>query len=143
MITLKVGSTLIAKEGKFLLVNAKVGAAKGLWNNPGGHLETGETYEQAAVRETLEETGYSVKLGRLINTCHFFQDPKTFVHKKVYEAEITGGELKIPPEEIEEAKWFSLYELEREVKYTYGAKRSAQDYSAGKFDQVYNPDRIA
>lgn len=32
------------------------------WIQPGGHLEAGETPEQAALRETAEETGVSVRL---------------------------------------------------------------------------------
>lgn len=30
----------------------------GLWENPGGHVETGESYREAALRELAEETGY-------------------------------------------------------------------------------------
>jgi 8-oxo-dGTP pyrophosphatase MutT (NUDIX family) len=36
---------------------------KRFWSFPGGALEAGETPQQAAIRETLEETGYKVALG--------------------------------------------------------------------------------
>jgi 8-oxo-dGTP diphosphatase len=39
-----------------LLIHKKRGIGKGLWNGPGGHIEEGETPEQAAIREFEEET---------------------------------------------------------------------------------------
>jgi mutator protein MutT len=41
-----------------LLLRSAEGDAGGTWGTPGGKIEDGETPEQAAVRETLEETGY-------------------------------------------------------------------------------------
>lgn len=51
-------AAVIERDGHFLLVEEQT--ADGLrLNNPAGHLDPGETPEQACVRETLEETAYA------------------------------------------------------------------------------------
>lgn len=49
--------TFIRCDGRLLLIHKKRGLGKGKVNAPGGRLESGETPEQAAVRETQEEVG--------------------------------------------------------------------------------------
>jgi len=137
----EVGATLVVKNNRFLFVNAVVGTPAGLWNNPGGHVEKNESLEDAAVRETLEETGFVVSLGRLAGTFRFVENGRLIV-KYVFEAEIVSGELRIPPEEIKEAKWFSLSEMENESLFTFGAVQSAKDFILGKFNQKHDCDRV-
>ena len=50
----------IIKGRKLLLKRATRGISAGKWNAPGGKLETGETPEECAKREVLEETGLRV-----------------------------------------------------------------------------------
>jgi 8-oxo-dGTP pyrophosphatase MutT (NUDIX family) len=52
-------ATIVMRDGAFLLVEEETRAGVRL-NQPAGHLEAGETLVDAAVRETLEETGYHV-----------------------------------------------------------------------------------
>ena len=52
-------ATLVMREGAFLCVEEET--RRGIkFNQPAGHLEAGESLPAAAVRETLEETGYHV-----------------------------------------------------------------------------------
>ncbi len=49
-------------EGKILLCRRAIEPRKGLWTLPAGFMELGETLEQAAARETLEEARAQVEI---------------------------------------------------------------------------------
>ena len=58
---LAAGVLLLSPQGRVLLLKRSAdGDAEGLWALPGGKIEDGENAAGAAVRETLEETGYRV-----------------------------------------------------------------------------------
>lgn len=52
-------ATIIEKRGRFLMVEEETGQGL-LLNQPAGHLEADESIQEAAIRETLEETSYQV-----------------------------------------------------------------------------------
>ena len=64
---------LILNGNKFLLIK-RADQEGDPWSGhmalPGGHRENGETCEQAAIRETMEETGLSVTVKRLLGLYH-------------------------------------------------------------------------
>jgi acetyl-CoA carboxylase carboxyl transferase subunit beta len=51
------GAVVIDDAGRVLLIRRAKPPRVGAWTLPGGHIEPGETPEQAALREVLEETG--------------------------------------------------------------------------------------
>jgi 8-oxo-dGTP pyrophosphatase MutT (NUDIX family) len=54
-------ATVVAREDRFLIVEERdKRSLQMVYNQPAGHLETGETIIQGAIRETLEETGFVV-----------------------------------------------------------------------------------
>jgi len=58
-------AVVVERDGKLLLVEERIGGQLVL-NQPAGHLEPNESLLNAAVRETLEETGWTVELTALI-----------------------------------------------------------------------------
>jgi ADP-ribose pyrophosphatase YjhB (NUDIX family) len=101
--------TLILENGKILLVQNAHEKARGQWSLPAGRVEENETLEDAAFRETKEETGFNIKILRRIKT-YQFENPEYSYH--VYAAEIVGGEIQYDPEEIMNLGWFSVSEIE-------------------------------
>ena len=55
-------ATIVEDQGRFLLVEEISADKKQVFNQPAGHLEANESLLEAAVRETLEETGWDVEL---------------------------------------------------------------------------------
>src|SRR5437867_8259559 len=65
----QIGSnTVVERDGGVLLVRLNYGPRDGRWSLPGGLVEADETLEQAAARETKEETGLTVGLDGLLAT---------------------------------------------------------------------------
>ena len=128
---------LLEKEGRFLLVKAKVGTPKGLWNMPGGHKEEQESHQECVQREVEEETGFIVEPQRLIGTYTY-----QHIKKYIYEIKILGGELKIPSDEIEEAHWFTLEEMQQLKEITASTVLAIKDYQKKKFNQEHQCTRI-
>lgn len=57
-------ATVVVENGKVLMIKEGKNnyGQRGTWNFPAGHAEENESLKQAAVRETLEESGFQVKL---------------------------------------------------------------------------------
>ncbi|KHL68431.1 MULTISPECIES: NUDIX hydrolase [Pseudomonas] len=58
-------ATVIEDNGRFLLVEEQQ-RGRLVLNQPAGHLEPGESLIEAALRETLEETGWTVEIQGLV-----------------------------------------------------------------------------
>ena len=54
-------ATIIEKDSRYLMVYEEADGKK-VFNQPAGHLDPNETLAEAAIRETLEETGWSIRL---------------------------------------------------------------------------------
>jgi ADP-ribose pyrophosphatase YjhB (NUDIX family) len=91
-----------------------------LWSLPKGHIEAGETAEQAAVREVEEETGIIGRVLAPLGTIDFwFVAEDRRVHKTVhhYLMRALGGELSDEDVEVAEVAWVPLDELEGRLAY--------------------------
>ena len=78
-----------------------------------GHVDLGETYENAAARELEEELGIKEKIEFMFALDIYSKQQK--MKAKVYKLR-SNGPFKINPKEIEEIKFFSLDELKQIIK---------------------------
>jgi 8-oxo-dGTP diphosphatase len=101
----------VVKGGKVLLLHRKVGFK--VWEFPGGGIEFGESPEDAAVRETKEETSLDVRSTGL----HAVGSTVTPQGKHhiffCYKCKIVGGKERVGDEDHDNIGWFSIREMER------------------------------
>ncbi len=91
-----------------------------LWSLPKGHIEAGETAEQAAVREVAEETGINGEILAELGTIDFwFVSDGRRIHKTVrhYLLRATGGELSDADIEVTAVAWVPLPEISDQLAY--------------------------
>ena len=91
-----------------------------LWSFPKGHLEDGETVEDAAVREVSEETGITGRVVAPLGVIDFyFTAEDRRIHKTVHHflIEARGGELSDEDAEVEQVAWVRLDDLRARLAY--------------------------
>ena len=91
-----------------------------LWSLPKGHLEAGESAEQAAVREVAEETGIRGEILGVLGTIDFwFVAEGRRIHKTVHHflLRAVGGELSDDDIEVTEVAWVPFPELQARLAY--------------------------
>ncbi len=103
---------MIFKGNKVLLGKRKKDPGAGSYGFPGGKLEVGESFEECAVRETLEECGIKIQQVRP----HFFACfqhylPRQFTHVGIIAEWKSGTPVLCEPEKCESWGWYDLNEL--------------------------------
>lgn len=78
------------------------GDFKGQWEFPGGKIETGETSQEAIVREIREELDVEIKVGDLIDTIEY-DYPEFHLSMDCFWCVVVNGEIVL--KEAEAAKW--------------------------------------
>jgi 8-oxo-dGTP diphosphatase len=119
-----ISMAIITHGDKVLMIRRRQREGKLSWAFPGGGIEAGETPEQAAVRETLEETSLEVKSVQVIGArIH----PSTGADMTYVACEPVAGEARVEDsEELAEVAWVSLEEIPTYVPY--GLFDKVQEY---------------
>lgn len=106
------GAIIRDNENRYLLVQEKQPGAYGLWNLPAGWIDEGESPQQTAIREAKEEVGLDVKLVSQKPVLSKLNDKGNRLLTS-FLTEVVGGSLKFPKEEILDAKWIGVEEIEK------------------------------
>lgn len=118
-------------DRRILLIKRRTVPFKGYWALPGGRVETGESVEEAVVREVKEETGLDIEIIRKIGEYREkgFKDgveydytPACFLTKPI------GGEIRTQESEIEQIKLVKLEETPRKLAFVHS--RMIRDYAS-------------
>jgi ADP-ribose pyrophosphatase YjhB (NUDIX family) len=130
---------MIVKDGKVLLGHRHDDPEKassllngaGKWTMPGGKLHFGESFEEGARREVLEETGLKLNKMKVMCVNNDVIETAHFVTVSLY-CEDFSGEVKVmEPDEITEWKWFDLDDLPKPLYFP--SEKTLKNYFEKKF----------
>lgn len=110
-----IAAAIVVHEGRVLMVRRRVSEGQLSWQFPAGEVEAGESPEEAAVRETAEETGLAVAvvsfLGERVH-------PKTGRLMSYTACEVVGGTAEVvDTDELDALAWVALAEIPEYVPY--------------------------
>ena len=135
MATLKAGTILVNLENKkigLIYRKDKIG-----YEFPKGHLEKGETLEECAIRETVEETGRKNHIVEELETVKYVTSRGEDVELHFYIAIDDGRTDKtIVEEDKEENIWVNVEEVEN--KLTFNNLKTVWNNSKGRILNLLN-----
>jgi len=110
---------ILLEKGKVLLVKRSIPPFFGFWVLPGGHVDYGETVENAIKREMKEELGVPVKIKELFGVYSDpTRDPRYHTVSVVYLLEKTSGKIRLN-REASEFRYFSLKNLPKKIGFDH------------------------
>lgn len=110
-----ISAAIIVRDGRVLMVRRRISEGELMWQFPAGAIEAGEAAEDAAVRETEEETGLAVAAVKLLGErVH----PKTGRLMSYTACEPVRGEAHVADEEeLDAVAWVAHSEIPEYVPY--------------------------
>lgn len=114
------GAVISFREGGISFVAMIATRGRTRWGLPKGAVSAGETSEQAALREVLEETGLEAKVVEPLDTIeYFFRAGETLVRKRVdfYLMIYVAGVLTPQLSEVDDAEWVELSEAVQRASF--------------------------
>lgn len=138
-------SAVVENDGQFLIVEERSSGVIVL-NQPGGHIESGESPEEATEREALEESGCVISVTDLLGV-YLWIHPQTRQNflRIAYVADLLSQDLKRNLDDgIHAVHWFTRSDLvsrQRDIR-TPMVLRSVDDYVAGKREPASKLDAL-
>ncbi len=127
-------SAVVERDGSFLMIEERSSGVI-VVNQPGGHIDAGESPEQAAEREALEESGCQVRVTDLLGVYLWIQ-PQTRQNflRIVYVADLVSENARRRLDDgVHAVHWYTLSDIKRRARdlRTPMVLRSVEDYLAG------------
>ena len=104
-------SCCVKNDNKILFVQENKKDVNGLWDLPGGKLKTTESIKQAAIREIMEETGYSIELKSILLMQNYITSKGEMLIIYFNAELLNEKQEKYIEEEIKNVKWFTIDEI--------------------------------
>ena len=105
---IKVVAAIIQKENKILATKRGYGEFINMWEVPGGKIESGETKEQALVREIKEELNIEISVDKFAIDIEY-QYPNFYLFMSCFMCSIKEGSIELL--EHNDGKWITKEEL--------------------------------
>lgn len=105
---IKVVAAIIQKENKILATKRGYGEFINMWEFPGGKIESGETKEQALVREIKEELNIEISVDKFAIDIEY-QYPNFYLFMSCFMCSIKEGSIELL--EHNDGKWITKEEL--------------------------------
>ncbi|MET1033236.1 MAG: NUDIX domain-containing protein [Candidatus Saccharimonadales bacterium] len=112
--TVRVGiGVFVFRDGAFLMQQRQGAHGAGTWSVPGGHLEFGESFEDTARREVMEETGLTIKNVRFgaVTNDNFTSEGKHYVTVWMLSDWESGTESITEPDKCLKQAWHTFDSL--------------------------------
>ncbi len=130
---------LLLRDGKVLLGKRHQDPEKassllngaGTWTMPGGKLHFGETFEEGAKREVMEETGLKLNQVNIICINQDMVETAHFITIGLFSDDIEGEPQVLEPDEITEWHWFDLNHLPAPIYFP--SAKVLENYKQEKF----------
>lgn len=97
-----VAAVIFEHDGGIVLTRRAIEPGYGKWTFPGGFVDRGETVEDAARREALEEAGVEIEVGEIVGL-YSYEDQVPVI--AVFSGRVTGGE----PEPLDETMAVQIF----------------------------------